>query len=233
MVTSLRTNTGTGLQNTKKFEMHAGLDKALEAHRNNRRRDSMRLFGNWNATNAYVFGVLWADGHTSPSQISLVIQVRDRVWHRKIGKWFDPNILISELDVKAFGKIHRAVHWAYGNKFLIEHLHELGIVRRKSFVDPVYKEVPDEFLGHFARGVFDGDGTREQDGNPRWYGSRRFLHGFSAQVNRCWGLSEPTIKPCKPGGRVHYLRWKLVHRDRINHEMTGSDPKLVLTRKHL
>ena len=59
----------------------------------------------------------------------------------------------------------------------------MGLLRRKSSINPPYPYVPDEYFHHFARGVQDGDGSPTET-SLRWYGSPAFMEGFREQFLR-------------------------------------------------
>lgn len=70
------------------------------------------------------------------------------------------------------------------NKELFEDLNNLGVHERKTFnlKFPTKEQVPNEYIRHFIRGYFDGDGSAvtSKRGCPRivFYGQKNFLKGI-------------------------------------------------------
>jgi len=72
-------------------------------------------------------------------------------------------------------------------------IRQYGIPMRKSYIDPPFPSIPNEFLGSFARGVFDGDGSNTLgsgtlsmvDGVPYryFYGSEKFLRELEERIS--------------------------------------------------
>ena len=69
-------------------------------------------------------------------------------------------------------------------------LERMGMPKRKSFINPPYPPIPDEFFSHFARGFQDGDGSPTLTA-LRWYGSPQFMEGFREQAIRVWHPVQP------------------------------------------
>ena len=108
------------------------------------------FFKNWNKEMAYIFGFWIADGNMSKN--SNVISFSSN----------DYNLLeMIKSNLKSGHKISKnnnAFKLQICNKTLYNDLLNLGGIPRKSLTIQ-FPEVPDEFLSHFIRGEFDGDGS--------------------------------------------------------------------------
>ena len=182
--------------------------KAQEASSKVQRKKSLakavEKFGQWTAASAYVFGVLWADGYIVDGGVGLTVQKKDREWHAMIGCWLEPKIRITERSLKLGDKSYPSVTWTWGCVEGRRMLERMGLLRRKSFIDPPYPPIPDKFFSHFARGFQDGDGSPTAT-SLRWYGSPQFMEGFREQALRVW-------HPIKPNrllehGSLRLMQW--------------------------
>lgn len=66
--------------------------------------------------------------------------------------------------------------FGFGHKELIERLIELGLQERKSKEGTLPKQIPADFIPHFVRGYFDGDGHFTYELHK---GKRRMVSGFT------------------------------------------------------
>jgi len=190
---------------TKRESLQRGTERILAKRRKEGREEAERLFGVWTCENAYVFGSLWADGNVGPNQVRMEVKEADEAWVMSIGRFFDPNIH----KFKACKKGRNYVGWNFGRKFTSLKLQELGLLQRKSYIDPPYPPVPDQFFSPFARGVFDGDGTitgTKTDQDLVWYGSSRFLEEFTKRAARNWGVRQRRVQKSR-GKNVFFVQW--------------------------
>lgn len=119
-----------------------------------------KFFDRWSKEMAYVLGYIFADGSVfknprgseylemSSTDKELIILIKSlmRAGH-KIGIYPQKN---SKWKTKYKLQI--------GNQHMMDRLHDLGIIPRKSLVIK-FPDVPKRFLGDFVRGYFDGDGS--------------------------------------------------------------------------
>lgn len=92
-----------------------------------------------------------------------------------------------------------------GSKKVFSDLKEFGIVPNKSLVIP-FPRVPQQFLGHFVRGYFDGDGgvyfrkywvkARQK---LKWISQVRFVSGSEKFLKGLW----QALTPCVHGGYLY------------------------------
>lgn len=74
------------------------------------------------------------------------------------------------------------------------------IPMQKSFTDPPFpKNIPDDRLSSFARGVFDGDGHAHRHPGYQFYGTNRFMEELWARLNSLIGVPKRPIHKCTGG----------------------------------
>jgi hypothetical protein len=177
-------------------------EAAAHVQREKSRAKAEEKFGSWTPISAYVLGVLWADGYVVDCGVALTVQKKDHEWHAMIGRWFKADMYIAESTLELNGKRFAAVSWTWGCVEGKRMLEGMGLVKRKSKIDPPYPHVPDEFFSHFARGLQDGDGSPTLTA-LRWYGSPKFMEGFREQALRVWC-------PIKPNSLLDHDALKLM-----------------------
>jgi hypothetical protein len=89
----------------------------------------------------------------------------------------------------------------------IQELH--GVLPRKSYKDIPYPFVPDDFLGHFSRGVLDGDGSiptfdSQKRGGFYWCGTKLFITGLMEHLSFITDIPMATILPCRKIFRFYW-----------------------------
>jgi hypothetical protein len=103
------------------------------------------------------------------------------------------------------------------SRALVEFLADrFGILQGKSVIDPPFpKNIPDEWLGHFARGNLDGDGTVCESVHRDKYvtrivqflGSHRFMTTLRERIIACVGVGERQAVPSRHSSKITYLQW--------------------------
>lgn len=112
------------------------------------------IFGTINEVSAYWLGFLWADGSLSGNVLELEINTNDEEHLKKFTEAFSY--------IKTPPIVRRERHSAYtsrtyfGSKEVHDSLIELGFNKKGIRIVP---NIPQEFLIHFIRGYFDGDGS--------------------------------------------------------------------------
>lgn len=118
---------------------------------------------------AYFLGLLFADGNVHKNNIKLALQFKDKLILEKLNKIVfngDKNLthckgqkIVTKLGKEYWGKDKFLLE--ISNKKISEAIRDLGCVSNKSLIlkFPNEEQVPKEFLNHFIRGYFDGDGT--------------------------------------------------------------------------
>lgn len=118
-----------------------------------------------NKIEAYILGLLYADGHNSYSDekrswsITIGLQANDKELLDKINVYLNGNFHYSE-EIRDTGYIAKRWHLGIYNKELAGRLMNLGLIPNKTYAKTsfVFDNVPDELKWHFIRGYFDGNG---------------------------------------------------------------------------
>ena len=136
-------------------------------------------FFRWSNDFAYVLGYMYADGsvgeypkvdsdsHRKRSLTYSSITSKDEQILRDIGErmglrstpksnWRKKSQFSDE--IREYWCLSTSCRWVY------ERWTEYGLRPRKSFEGMEIPKVPEEFVMHFVRGFFDGDGSRSEDG---------------------------------------------------------------------
>jgi len=114
---------------------------------------------------AYIIGLLSADGCNYPKKqtISISLEESDREILEKICKEMDNEHPLEYLDYT--DKHDFGYHYKNQYRMLIfsshmcSRLSEIGIIPNKSLSLKFSSCIPDEYLSHYIRGIFDGDGS--------------------------------------------------------------------------
>lgn len=116
------------------------------------------FFSEWSPIMAYVLGYWYADGSVYPSVRGSYMNVTstDKEIILKIKKWLQSLHTIREEKPTGPNRKTRFI-LRIGNKALYNSLLKLGIFPSKSLTVRLPK-IPAEFIKHFVRGYFDGDG---------------------------------------------------------------------------
>lgn len=108
---------------------------------------------------AYFLGFLYADGcnHKNSTKVSMWLKETDREILEKFRKILQPSKPLT-YGKKKIGSNQYGIQ--ISNRRISESLTNLGCVPNKTFIlkFPTKSQVPSEYLRHFLRGFFDGDG---------------------------------------------------------------------------
>lgn len=128
------------------------------------------FFDNWTEESAYVIGYIWADGVLSKAKGHERIQISstDKDIIEQIHKAMESDYSIVE---SSYGEGKMIYITGFSRPNMIAKLEELGLTERKSNTK-LFPNVPREFLPHFIRGYFDGNGhftyeLKKKDGLKR------------------------------------------------------------------
>lgn len=111
---------------------------------------NINYFEKWSHNMAYILGFLTADGSVnkytlsckiSEKDISILEFIRNEIGGAKITK--------EKLN---------AVRVRFNSKYLVDTLQKYSIKPNKTFTVNIDFEIPNEYIGDYIRGVFDGDG---------------------------------------------------------------------------
>lgn len=119
------------------------------------------FFKQWTPAMAYVLGFFYADGYLQHNKhgtdyacfVSTDFEIIDKV----------KNLLSSEHKIGVRDRRNKNPNWnpfyvlQIGNRSIVDSLQSFGLYQNKSLT-VMFPEVPEEYLGDFVRGYFDGDG---------------------------------------------------------------------------
>jgi len=119
---------------------------------------------------AYWLGFLYADGYIQEirrrnkikaMQLSIGLAKKDESHLYKFLHSIDSNVLVSDKKVKIKNKEYLSSIIKVSNTKMCRDLIKLGCAPRKSLTlkFPTQNQVPFEYINHFIRGYFDGDGS--------------------------------------------------------------------------
>ncbi|AZB43085.1 hypothetical protein CEF21_12650 [Bacillus sp. FJAT-42376] len=110
-------------------------------------------FKTWSDNMAYILGFFYADGFIASAQQSVSFAQKDKTILEQIKKEMQSNQVLYQNKQTGVYMLN------LNSKVLKDDLiHLFGVSSSKS-LNATFPDVPDEFLSHFIRGYFDGDGN--------------------------------------------------------------------------
>ncbi len=173
-------------------------------------------FRHWSAAMSYDLGYLHADGNIDGNcrRLRLECSSNDECilesLKRRLG---------STSPIKRRMRAHQASNTMSSMSYstidslkLVRCLVEMhGIVPRKSFIDPPFPNIPQEFLPHYLRGLLDGDGCvsttirhipmargrilEQHCGRIEWLGTLQFMRGLKDAIHKSIDVSDTALAP--------------------------------------
>jgi len=143
------------------------------------------FFKKWSEDMAYILGWFYSDGCVSSNTncCSIHLHVKDVEILRKIRKAMDSTHLLEIYN--------NSVNFRIYDFILKESLIKLGCVPRKS-LKIKFPNIPEEYLSHFVRGYFDGDGSihfnQPNTVKVSFAGSEYFIRSLQKVLNEQLGL---------------------------------------------
>lgn len=130
-----------------------------EGNKHNFPRDEFYFSNIDSKEKAYWLGFLYADGcvHSNSNEISITLKDRDHL--EKFRKAIKSNNKISESVDKRYSSLPKIYHFSIKDKQLKSDLIKWGCVPNKSLTLTKIPNIPRDFVSHFIRGYFDGDGS--------------------------------------------------------------------------
>lgn len=130
-----------------------------EGNKHNFPRDEFYFKNIDSKEKAYWLGFLYADGcvHSNSNEISITLKDRDHL--EKFRKAIKSNNKIGESIDKRYGSLPKIYHFSIKDKQLKSDLIKWGCVPNKSLSLTKIPNIPRDFVSHFIRGYFDGDGS--------------------------------------------------------------------------
>lgn len=137
------------------FKIHHIPNRSKGEQRSLTRKGCISL--NWNGTcieteeQAYISGLLLADGYVSDTQVGLRLKKSDKKLIVKVKNYFSTEIQLQEDD--------NSFAFVVSSKQLCLNLMKLGIVKGKTHQELHIPHMSPCLVKHFIRGFFDGDGS--------------------------------------------------------------------------
>ena len=130
-----------------------------EGNKHNFPRDEFYFNNIDSKEKAYWLGFLYADGcvHSNSNEISITLKDRDHL--EKFRKAIKSNNKIGESIDRRFSSLPKIYHFSIRDKQLKSDLIKWGCVPNKSLTLTKIPNIPRDFVSHFIRGYFDGDGS--------------------------------------------------------------------------
>ncbi len=171
-------------------------------------RINENFFHHWLKEMAYVLGLILTDGNIDADSNQISITMKEGYLLENIKK-----ILKSEHPVKYY-KNSDIYYFGFCRKKMSDKLVELGITSNKS-LKVNFPDVPDQFLSHFIRGVFDGDGSvffepRSKESPLRvnfTSGSKAFITSLESKLHSHAGLRKKNIYKSHRVRTSYYIRY--------------------------
>ncbi len=132
-------------------------------------RKNDTFFDTWSPDMAYILGFIVADGNVGSNNniLSLTLSAKDVDVLEFIRSKLSPDTKIGRRSRDVNGKILNYVSFAIRSYKIIYSLETRGVVSRKTGKETIPDGIPEEFLGDFLRGLFDGDGCVGTDNGNR------------------------------------------------------------------
>ncbi len=207
------------------------------------------FFKTWNAEMAYVLGYFAADGSMIRNRRGACFIEFESIDSLLIRRVRSALVSTHHIGVRRRNESNKNQHCTYrlqvGSIEMYADLVKLGFTSRKS-LSMRFPRVPDDYLEHFVRGYFDGDGnvyfkqhTVKARKRPRWVFSSRFTSGSRAYLEHLHRVLRKKGKLrgfilAKSGGSGYELVFS--HRDSLAlfrfMYNTATDTGLYLPRKY-
>jgi hypothetical protein len=196
--------------------IRSGVWHSLAGQHRSSRNQTVRLdfFDSWTPESAYVLGYIWADGcirteRGKPAGIEFICTEDDAQILRDVAAvlgcsnklrdhaardWVQKHGAYAGRTYRSKAAVRLAIHsTVLASKLITDH----GIPPRKSSCDPPFpSNIPDEFLSHFARGNFDGDGSIRAKGSRSavyWLGTPAFIEPLTTRITTLARVAPPGV----------------------------------------
>jgi predicted DNA-binding protein YlxM (UPF0122 family) len=131
------------------------------------------FFSSWTPEMAYVLGVIYTDGNLNPGRIRepwrskssstvpvISVAQKEAELLEKILRLMDCDAKLYFSKERVYGKIKAGAlyHFAISNEKIYDDIVNLGLTPNKSLTMQ-FPNMPNEFIRHFIRGCWDGDGS--------------------------------------------------------------------------
>lgn len=203
------------------------------------------FFSKWSNEMAYVLGLIYTDGNITDSSIKMGRLTFAQNEKELIEKFLnlmgsDSKILYRRLTKYENTTAGEMYYFHINCDKLFEQLVKLGLTPNKS-LSMKFPEIPDEYMRHFIRGCWDGDGTvyiERRNGNLKTSfisGSIEFIKVLKEHLRK-QGLSEVTLyedRRSKKGNVSYYFRYGTKDSIKLFHYLyEGVSESQYLKRKY-
>lgn len=115
---------------------------------------NINYFKNWSNEMAYILGFFCADGHlaTNKNFFSIHIHRKDQYILQNFMKFMEYDGIIYDYGKRSTVCLH------ISSKEITKDLINFGLTRHKSQELKWIEQIPNQYISHFVRGYFDGDG---------------------------------------------------------------------------
>jgi len=114
-----------------------------------------KIFSNWSPEMAWALGLLFTDGHIRGNMVQFTSVDIDLL--EKVKTLFQSSRPVQKR-TQGYDKSKHIYAFAFSHPRIAEDLRKLGLHEKKS-LDMVFPLIPEEYLRHFIRGCWDGDGS--------------------------------------------------------------------------
>lgn len=194
------------------------------------------FFSQWSPEMSYVLGLIFTDGCIQKDKrgrsVSVVLSINDLSLLEKVRNLMGSTHRITKLKQKGLYR------FGFGREKILKDLTNLGLTPNKSRVIK-FPDVPDEYMRHFIRGCWDGDGSvfcqyynRNLLMSSYVSGSREYIEKMEQILHEKAGLTKRKIYQ-RPSGTSYYFKY--AHKDSIKlfHYMYDGVPNsMFLERKY-
>ena len=142
------------------------------------------FFTEWSPEMAWVLGLLFTDGNIDESRVAITSVDIDLL--EKIKNLLKSSNPIQER-VQSYDKSKHIYEFIFSRVKMRDDLLKLGLHKRKSLT-MVFPDVPEEYIRHFIRGCWDGDGSIFISGDKLRgsyvCGSFKFIEGLVRELHK-------------------------------------------------
>ena len=186
---------------------------------------------------AYWIGFILADGaiveksYGVTSQFAVVLAEKDRGHLEKLKAALDSEHKIVTVK-RSDGRT--GVRFAVSSAEMADSLIQFNIIPRKSGKQIVSDLIPSDFLPHYFRGYFDGNGSISRSTSSKWnisnVSSEEFLCSFLDWIDNHIGGNRPSINF---SDGVHRVQWSGTHRCKEILDLMYEGATVYLDRKKM
>lgn len=183
------------------------------------------FFKEWSPEMAYVLGFFFSDGEVSSDLrfVRIHLHKKDHLILEKINRLFESK--------RPIGNYKEASMLRLNSLILVKYLINLGCVPRKSLVLK-FPKIKDEYLSHFVRGYFDGDGSihfnKPNTIKITFVGTKEFIEELQRRLNRSLKIK---INPIYKDKKIYVCRYYSEDARKLGEWMYKNSKSLYLYRK--